>query len=130
MRSEMIGTLLGDGSSGECLTRQRLRRRTAGRCYQRKLPNLLTLRRSHQLPDGHLAYAQPLRDRTVAQSLALESLDDSQPLPRNTSAAATPTLSSTQPHHPGQRVAFLVSANRALRFSAFLRHFCLLCNTR
>src|SRR6266851_7816693 len=129
MRSEMIGTLLNDGSGRECWYRL-LRRGTAGRCSQRKLPSLLALRRSHQLPDRHLAYAQPLRDRTVAQSLALESLDDLQPLPRKTSAAATPTLRSTQPHHPGLQVAFLVSANGALGFPECLRHFGLLCKTR
>src|SRR5580658_1952168 len=105
MRLEMIGSSSAGGY------RRRLRRGAAGRCYQRELTNLLALRRSHQLPDGHLADAQPLRDRAVAQSLVLESLDDSQPLPRNTSTTTTPTLHSTQPHHPGVRVAFLVPTN-------------------
>src|SRR5271165_698586 len=121
----MIGTL--DTGSRECLYRRRLTR-AEGR-HQRKLPNLLAVRRSHQLPDGHLAHAQPLRDRAVAQSLALESFDQTQPLPGNTSAAATPTLGSTQPHHPGLRIALLLSTNGALGFSECLRHFRLLCET-
>src|SRR6202043_3736241 len=83
-----------------------------------------------QLPDGHLAHAKPLCDRAVAQSLALESLDETQPLPGNTSAASTPTLGPTQPHHPGLRVALLVAANGALGLSECPRHFRLLCETR
>jgi hypothetical protein len=72
-----------------------------------------------------------LRNRPVAQPLALESLDVPQPLPGHTPSAATPTLCPSQPaHHPALRIALLVPTHRALRFSERTRNFRLLRKTR
>lgn len=126
----MIGTAIDGDSSKGGLYRGGLRHRSGSRCVQRKLPHRIALRGPHQLPDRHLAYPQPLRNRAIAQSLALQSPDETQPLPGNTSPAATPPFRSNQSRHPSLLVTLLVSPNGALGYSERTRHLRLLCKAR
>src|SRR6266853_6820659 len=108
----MIGTFLDDCSRG-CLHRWRLARRRVRYRGQGKLLDLVILRGPRQLPDGLLVDTQSLRNRSVAQPLALERLDATQPLPGDTPSTTTPTLRASQPHHPALRIALLLAAHRA-----------------
>src|ERR1035441_6487658 len=122
----MIGRLLVGGLldrlCGPCSRPRRLARRCAGGRDQSKLLDLGVLRRTHQLTDGLLVDTEPLRNRSVAQPMALECLNAAQPLSSDTPSATTPTRFSSQPHHPCLRVAHLVPAHRALRFSERARN--------
>src|SRR6202158_293179 len=92
-----------------------LGRRSARDRAERELLDLDALRGPNQLPDGHLAHAQALRDRPFAQPLTLQPLDATQPLAADTPSAASPTRWSAQPGHPALRIPLLIAVPRALR---------------
>src|ERR1017187_937553 len=106
----MISRLLNDCGTGG-LSLWRLTRRCAGGRDQSKLLDLSALRRPQQLPDGLLVDTQPMRDRPVAQPLALEYLEATLPLPGNAPSTATRTLSLSQRCHPPLRATLLVLAH-------------------
>ena len=80
---------------------------------QRQSLQPLAPRGPYQLADCHLAHAQPLRHRSVAQTLSLESFDQTQPLAGNPPPSVPPPLRASQPHHPGLGVSLLLPAHRA-----------------
>ncbi len=80
---------------------------------QRQLLQPLAPRGPYQLADCHLAHAQPLRHRSVAQTLSLESFDQTQPLTGNPPPSVPPPLRASQPHHRGLGVSLLLPAHRA-----------------
>ncbi len=125
----MIGGLLDDCSRG-CLHRLRPTRRGVRYRGQNKLLGRLTLRGPDEFPDGLLVDTQALRNRSVAQPLALEFFDAPQPLPTHTPSTTTPTHFSSQPHHAVLRITLLVPAYRALRLPERPRYFGLLRETR
>src|ERR1035441_2152930 len=90
----MIGRLLVGGLldrlCGPCSRPRRLAPPCAGRRDQSKLLDLGVLRRTHQLTDGLLVDTEPLRNRSVAQPMALECLNAAQPLSRDNPSATRP----------------------------------------
>jgi hypothetical protein len=107
-------------------TMREFARRFAADRAQVELLGLHTVRVPHQFPDGPLGHAQALRDRPVAQSLALQRLDAAQPLAADTPATASPTGCPPQRRHPALCVALLVAAYCALGSGERVRDFGLL----
>src|SRR6202158_2876246 len=114
----------------DCSLAPGLGRRSARDRAERELLDLDALRGPNQLPDRHLAHAQALRDRPIAQPLTLQPLDATQPLAADTPLAASPTRWSAQRGHPALRIALLIAAQRALRSPKCTRALCLLGESR
>ena len=111
-------------------TCRRSRCRRGRQCGEPKLLAPGWLRSADLLANGFLADAQPVRDRSVAQPLALQHLDAAQTFARDTPSTATPTLRAIKRCHPALRIASLVTPHSAHRPAKRPRHVRLLGKAR